>query len=55
MLLKVSQVAHKLGVSERTVWRLVSTGELARPVEIGRCRRWVTEDVDAYVRSLSGK
>lgn len=52
MLLKVGQVAQKLGVSPRTVWRLVSGGQLPRPVAIGRCKRWHRADVEVFVKSL---
>ena len=52
MLLNVGQVADKLGVSPRTVWRLVSGGKLPQPVAIGRCRRWHRADVEAFVDSL---
>jgi excisionase family DNA binding protein len=52
MLLNVRQVAHRLGVSVRTVWRLTSTGQLAQPLAIGRCRRWRIADVDGFVQSL---
>ncbi|HEX8325141.1 MAG TPA: helix-turn-helix domain-containing protein [Tepidisphaeraceae bacterium] len=52
MLLNVTQVARQLGVSTRTVWRLVSGRQLAQPVVISRCKRWHRNDVDAFVNSL---
>jgi excisionase family DNA binding protein len=51
-LLRVEEVATLLGVSVRTVWRLVSRGELARPVAMGRCRRWFRSDVDDFLAAL---
>ncbi|MBC7819998.1 MAG: helix-turn-helix domain-containing protein [Planctomycetaceae bacterium] len=51
-LLRVEQVADRLGVSARTVWRLCSCGQLAKPLPIGRCRRWRKLDVDNFVESL---
>jgi len=51
-LLRVEEVGHRLGVSERTVWRLANSRQLAKPLSIGRCRRWRKADVDAYVESL---
>jgi len=51
-LLRVEEVAHLLGVCTRTVWRLTSSGQLAKPLKIGRCRRWRREDLDDYIRSL---
>src|SRR5947209_4076411 len=52
-LLKVSEVSRLLGVSVRTVWRLVSTGQLPKPLCIGRCRRWQRKDVEQFVTNLA--
>lgn len=49
---KVGEVAHVLGVDDRTVWRLVQRGELAHPVRVGRCTRWPSSDVEAYITRL---
>ena len=49
-LLTVSDVARALAVSTRTVWRLVSTGELPPPQRIGkRLRRWKSTDIENYI------
>jgi excisionase family DNA binding protein len=40
--------ARRLSVSERTVRRLVESGELPR-IDIGGCKRIATEDLAAYV------
>jgi excisionase family DNA binding protein len=50
-LLKVPQVATILGVSDKTVWRLVASGELPS-VKIGQARRVVPEDLAAYIARL---
>ncbi len=47
------QVAEMLAVSERTVRRLVTDGEFAAPLYIGRAARWREADVFDYVRRLS--
>ena len=54
-LLSVDDVAEVLRISKRTVWRLLSLGELPSPVSIGRSRRWLAADVDAYVSNLKTK
>jgi len=36
----VDTVAELLGISTRSVWRLVARGELPRPVRIGGLARW---------------
>jgi excisionase family DNA binding protein len=49
--LRVRDVASRLGVSERLVWRLISTGEI-RAVRIGQRSTRVTEgDLAAYLDS----
>ena len=50
-LLTVSEVATALRVSNMTVYRLVSAGELPA-LRIGRCVRLRSEDVEHY---LSGR
>jgi excisionase family DNA binding protein len=50
--LTVDQVGRLLGVSARTVWRLVAAGELAQPVAIGSSARWRRGDVEAYLDDL---
>ena len=52
VLLRVRDVAETLGVSKRTVWRLVSGGRLPQPVAIGRCKRWRQADVEQFVEGL---
>lgn len=44
-LLKVSQVAEKLNVCEKTVWRLINNGEL-KAVRIGGLVRVSEDEVD---------
>ena len=51
-LLDVSDVAHRLNICIRSVWRLVASGQLPRPVRIGRCARWFEQDVASFERSL---
>ena len=51
-LLDVRQVAERLHVSERTVWRLSKMGIL-HPVRIGRrIVRWRRDDITCYIDSL---
>jgi excisionase family DNA binding protein len=52
LLMCVKDVAKLLGVSVRTVWRLVSAGELPKPCSIGQCSRWHREDVEKFVTAL---
>ena len=46
-LLTPNEVAEILGVSARTVRRLVSSGQL-RPIYVGRLPRFTEQEVEAY-------
>jgi excisionase family DNA binding protein len=53
-LLTSQQVAEKLSVSVRTVWRLVASGRLPQPVRYNRkLVRWKNSEVMRYIESLA--
>lgn len=39
-MLDVEELASRLGLSVRGVWRLVSLGKLPKPKKLGRSARW---------------
>jgi predicted DNA-binding transcriptional regulator AlpA len=48
------QVAQRLAMSVRTLWRLVAAGKFPQPVRYNRkLVRWKSIDVDRYIESLS--
>lgn len=49
LLLTVDEVAHLLGISVRSVWRLTSGGELPGPITLGRSKRWARRTIEDYV------
>lgn len=49
--LTFEQVQERLQVGRTTLYRMVQRGELPS-VKIGKCRRWLAEDVDTYLRGL---
>ena len=51
-LLRVSEVAERLGVSVRTVWALRSSGEIPDAVKIANATRWRRSDIETYIRGL---
>lgn len=51
-LMKVDEVAFMLGVSSRSVWRLIARKNLPDPVKVGRCVRLPLSDVRAYVDKI---
>ena len=48
-LLRVDYVAEFLGISERYVWKLNSSGRLPRPVRLGGATRWVRSELVAWI------
>jgi excisionase family DNA binding protein len=50
LLIDAREVARRLGLSERTVWRLTAAGKLPNPILIGgKSKRWRAEDIRAWV------
>lgn len=54
-LLTLKQVASRLGVSEKTVRRLVRSGRFPEAVMMGGSPRWHPEDVQSYVWMVTRK
>jgi excisionase family DNA binding protein len=50
-LLRVRDVAERLAVSTRQVWKLASSGRLPAPVRLGRSVRWRASDIDRFIES----
>jgi excisionase family DNA binding protein len=50
-LLNTRELAEKLSVSERHVYRLKAAGKLPRPKRIGRCVRWDPKDFENWLAS----
>jgi prophage regulatory protein len=52
-LLTVHELADRLRVSRRTIWRWVAQGRLPVPVRYSRtCVRWKASVVEAYLDQL---
>ena len=53
-LLTSQQVADRLAVSVRTLWRLVAAGKVPQPVRYNRkLVRWKSSDVMRYIEALA--
>jgi excisionase family DNA binding protein len=53
-LLTSQQVADRLAVSVRTLWRLVDRGVFPKPIRYNRkLVRWKSGDVDHYLETLT--
>ena len=49
VLLTAEEVAAMLGVSERTLWRLLSAGKVPKPIRFGRNTRWRAAEVAEWI------
>lgn len=50
LLIDANEVARRLGLSVRTIWRLNSAGKLPSPVPIGgKSKRWRAEEITTWV------
>jgi excisionase family DNA binding protein len=52
-LVDAAGLASLLGISTRTLARMVKNGEIPAPVAMGRLRRWNPSDVEAALRRKS--
>jgi excisionase family DNA binding protein len=51
-LLTVNDVAKLLKLSVRSVWRLVASNSIVRPIKIGGSIRWRAEDISVWLAKL---
>ena len=52
-LLTVREVARRLNIGTRTVWRWSRSGELPAPVRLGKARRvvrWKAAEIEGYLQ-----
>jgi predicted DNA-binding transcriptional regulator AlpA len=53
-LLTAKDVARRLSIGVRTLWRLVASGQMPQPIRYNRkLVRWKVTDIDLYIQSLS--
>ena len=48
-LLKVEEIASRLGVSRRTVYRLADVGQLPAPIRLGGMIRWRASEIERWL------
>jgi prophage regulatory protein len=48
-LIPADKVAELLGISKRTLWRLLSAGNLPEPVRLGSVVRWKKDELDDWI------
>ena len=50
LLISAERVAVLLGISKRTLWRLLSSGKLPEPIRLGGIIRWNAGDIEEWVK-----
>lgn len=50
-LINAKEAAERLGVSIRTLRRLVDAGNGPTPIRVGRCLRWRLDTVTDWIRA----
>jgi predicted DNA-binding transcriptional regulator AlpA len=53
-LLNIDDVAERLRLSRRSVWKLVAVGKLPKPVKVLAASRWKKTDIDVFITGLCG-
>jgi predicted DNA-binding transcriptional regulator AlpA len=49
VLIDAEEFAGKLGISVRTLWRLLSGRKIPDPVRIGRNTRWRLQEIERWI------
>ncbi len=49
LLIDVAEVARILNISQRSVWRLRSAGDIVPPIRIGHLVRWRRVDIIEWI------
>lgn len=48
-LITADELAAILGLSKRSVWRLVANGEIPEPLRVGGSTRWPLDEIEAWL------
>lgn len=54
-LLSIRQVAERLGLSTRAVYRLCAKGEFPKPVKLGGATRFYESDLQSFLERLKSR
>jgi excisionase family DNA binding protein len=49
LLIPAEKVAEILGISKRTLWRLLSAGKLPEPIRLGSVVRWNKDELQDWI------
>ena len=51
-LITMKEAAEILGISQRGLYRFIASGELPRPVKIGKASRMVLTEIEDYIERI---
>jgi predicted DNA-binding transcriptional regulator AlpA len=51
VLLTIRELAAILKISQRSIWRLVASGQLIKPLHVGGSNRWRQDELIAWIDS----
>lgn len=54
-MLNVAQMMARLNVSKTSIYGLVKTGALPKPVKVGGSARWIEEEVEAAIERMKAE
>lgn len=50
-IIKRGKLAQRLGITSKTITKLVENDDLPKPIKIGSLDAWLVEEIDAWVAS----
>ena len=53
LTLDATEVAQLLGISKRTIYRLLDAGQIPKPIKLGNATRWRRSDIVLFVEAGS--
>ena len=55
MYIRAKQLAQELGVTVKTIYNLMNTGQLPQGVKFGKSRRWDMDEIKTFIKQRSCK
>ena len=52
-LLNVTEVAARLSLSVRSIWKMAAKGDLPQPLHLGGSRRWRQSAIQTFIEKLA--
>lgn len=49
-LIRLQDVMVKLGIRRNTVYRLINSGNLPKPIKIGKASLWLEDDINEAIK-----